>query len=77
MKDACAREITYLRVHPRLPQREGQTGEGRAVGGQANFLHALQGGDPPADVQDAPADQGLPAGEPNLHAKHLSFRRPS
>ena len=53
-------------VHPRLPQGSGQPGERSAVGGQTEFLNALQSGDSPADVQDPPADQGLAAGEPDL-----------
>ena len=41
-------------------------GEGHAVGGEAQLLHPRDGGNAPADVQNAPADQGLPAGEADL-----------
>ena len=41
-------------------------GEGRAVGGEAQLLHLRNGGNPPADIQNPPADQRLPAGEADL-----------
>ena len=57
-------------VHARLTKGTGKPGEGRPVGGQTQLLHAVQGGDAPADFHNSPADQGLAAGEADLpHAQ--------
>ena len=58
--------LMFSRSNPASRRGFASWGSRRTVGGEAQLLHAGDGPQHPAQVQKAPAHQGLPAGEADL-----------
>lgn len=56
----------FSRSTPRFPQGKGQVRQQGAVGGETQLLQTRNGPQQTAQFHDAPADQGLSAGEADL-----------
>ena len=63
-------------VHSGFPQGLRQLRQEAAVGGQAQLLQLRDGPQPPADIQNSPPHQRLPAGESDLPDAQSDRRSP-